>query len=306
MATTSTDVPGDATGEHERPTRPMPPSDPRSLHRLVEADITPASARRAAAVEARARRSLTGELERPPRHAGRRRRFGYQPGLDGLRALSVAAVFLYHAGFTWMRGGWVGVEVFFVVSGFLITSLLLDEHERSGRVALGEFWRRRARRLLPALAVMLATVATVTLALGSAQQRGELRRDLPWALGYLANWGQIVGGVPYYASDPPLLRHLWTLAIEEQFYVVWPLAFVLLARSAPHPPRHRRDARRCRCGGDGVDVLAAGRRAGPRRRVRWGRSRQLHVPVDVHPCRRAADRVCGGIRLAPVAVPRPT
>ena len=165
------------------------------------------------------------------------RRFGYEPGLDGLRALSVVAVICYHAGFSWMRGGWIGVEVFFVVSGFLITSLLLDEREASGRSDLGRFWLRRARRLLPALAVVLATVAVVTLAVGSAAERGDMRRDLPWALGYLGNWGQIVGDVPYYAGDPPLLRHLWSLAIEEQFYLLWPLAFVALVRSRCQPWR---------------------------------------------------------------------
>ena len=171
----------------------------------------------------------TGEVQRPARAS--RRRFGYEPGLDGLRALSVVAVICYHAGFAWMHGGWIGVEVFFVVSGFLITSLLLDEHEASFHTDLGRFWLRRARRLLPALAVVLAAVAVVTLAVGSAEQRGGVRRDLPWALGYLGNWGQIVGDVPYYAGDPPLLRHLWSLAIEEQFYLLWPLAFVALMRS---------------------------------------------------------------------------
>ncbi len=84
---------------------------------------------------------------------------GYQPGLDGLRAVSVIAVMLYHAGFTWMHGGFFGVEVFFVVSGFLITSLLLEERRQTGRVSLPQFWKRRARRLLPALGAMLLAVA---------------------------------------------------------------------------------------------------------------------------------------------------
>jgi peptidoglycan/LPS O-acetylase OafA/YrhL len=145
-----------------------------------------------------------------------------------LRALSVVAVICYHAGFGWMHGGWIGVEVFFVISGFLITSLLIAEHERSGRVRLGEFWRRRARRLLPALFVMLGVVAAITLVVGTAAERGGMRRDLPWAIFYLGNWGQIVGGIPYYATDPPLLRHLWSLAIEEQYYLVWPVVFVAL------------------------------------------------------------------------------
>ena len=117
------------------------------------------------------------------------------------------------------------------MSGFLITTLLLEERERTGRIDLGQFWVRRARRLLPALVVMLVVVAAVTLVVGSAAQRRELRRDLPWSIVYLGNWGQIVGGIPYYAADPPLLRHLWSLAIEEQFYLVWPLVFVGLART---------------------------------------------------------------------------
>ena len=151
---------------------------------------------------------------------------GYQPGLDGLRALSVLAVIAYHAGFSWMPGGFFGVEVFFVVSGFLITSLLLDERARTGVVSLRRFWMRRARRLLPALGAVLAVVAVWALIAGSAEQASQVRRDLPWAVLYAGNWGQIVGDVPYYSADPPLLRHLWSLAVEEQWYLLWPLAFV--------------------------------------------------------------------------------
>ena len=155
---------------------------------------------------------------------------GYQPGLDGLRAISVIAVICYHAGFGWMHGGFFGVEVFFVVSGFLITSLLIDERERSGRIALRQFWYRRARRLLPALGAVLVTVATWAAVFGSDEQVSQMRRDLPWSILYVANWGQILGDVPYFAAgDPPLLRHLWSLAVEEQWYLIWPFAFVLLA-----------------------------------------------------------------------------
>ncbi len=154
-------------------------------------------------------------------------KMGYQPGLDGLRALSVIAVILYHAGFGWMGGGFFGVEVFFVVSGYLITSLLLDEREGSGRISLGQFWLRRARRLLPALFTMLFAVAIWARFAGSAEQVSTLRRDLPWSIFYLGNWGQILGKTAYFSTgDPPLLRHLWSLAVEEQWYLMWPLVFV--------------------------------------------------------------------------------
>ena len=152
---------------------------------------------------------------------------GYQRGLDGLRAVSVIAVMFYHAGFGWMRGGFFGVEVFFVVSGYLITSLLLDERESSGTVRLGQFWLRRARRLLPAVFTMLIAVAVWARFWASAEQQSTLRRDLPWSLAYVGNWGQILGKTAYFSSvDPPLLRHLWSLAVEEQWYLLWPLVFV--------------------------------------------------------------------------------
>ncbi|MDQ3542438.1 MAG: acyltransferase, partial [Actinomycetota bacterium] len=156
---------------------------------------------------------------------------GYQPALDGLRAVSVVGVILYHAGFPLMHGGFFGVEVFFVVSGFLITALLIDEKESSGTTNLPQFWLRRARRLLPALLAMLVAVGAWAAIAGTDEQLARLRRDFPWAIFYVGNWGQIVGNVPYYVGDPPLLRHLWSLAVEEQWYLIWPLAFVALARS---------------------------------------------------------------------------
>jgi peptidoglycan/LPS O-acetylase OafA/YrhL len=224
-------APDDASGEIPRPTRELADDAP-TLRRMLRPDLTPRSLRRSREVEGRAREELAPRRRSRPALPGR---LGYQPGLDGLRALSVLAVIGYHAGFGWLRGGWIGVEVFFVVSGFLITSLLVEEREATGRVDLRHFWVRRARRLLPALGVMLAAIAVVTLVIGSAAERAGVRRDLPWALGYLSNWGQIVGDVPYFAADAPLLRHLWSLAIEEQFYVVWPLAFVVLARTRMRP-----------------------------------------------------------------------
>jgi peptidoglycan/LPS O-acetylase OafA/YrhL len=158
-------------------------------------------------------------------------RLRYVPGLDGLRALSVSAVLLYHAELTWMPGGFLGVDVFFVISGYLITSLLLAEFRNRGGVGLGQFYLRRARRLLPALFLVLASVALfATIFLPDEVQ--SLRGDVVAALGYATNWWQIFQHQSYIAAQgrPPLLRHLWSLAVEEQFYVVWPLLLVGMLR----------------------------------------------------------------------------
>ena len=157
------------------------------------------------------------------------KRLYYLPGLDGLRALAVTAVLLYHAGLPWIPGGFLGVEVFFVISGYLITCVLLTDRERTGRLDLKQFWFRRARRLLPALLVLLLG----TLAMAVLFYRGEvteLRGDLLAALGYSTNWYFILDRQSYFefAGRPPLLQHLWSLAIEEQFYLIWPLVLALL------------------------------------------------------------------------------
>ena len=158
-------------------------------------------------------------------------KMGYQPALDGLRAISVIAVILYHANVSWLPGGFLGVEVFFVVSGFLITSLMIEERSTNGRVDLRNFWIRRARRLLPALLVMLLAVA-LSVATFATDSAPDFRRDVIPSLLYVSNWWQIwFVESPYFAaSDLPVLRHLWSLAVEEQWYLVWPVAFVLLAR----------------------------------------------------------------------------
>ncbi len=147
----------------------------------------------------------------------------YQPALDGLRAISVIAVILYHAGITWMPGGFLGVEVFFVVSGFLITALLLEERQRSGTIDLRHFWIRRARRLLPALYLLLVTVIIAAL-LFYRDAAGRLGGDVIAALFYVSNWWNIFLKESYFAQAgrPPLLRHLWSLAVEEQFYLLFP------------------------------------------------------------------------------------
>ncbi|MFM8645015.1 MAG: acyltransferase family protein, partial [Actinomycetota bacterium] len=133
---------------------------------------------------------------------------GYLPALDGLRALAVMAVVVYHANKQWLGGGFLGVEVFFVISGFLITSLLIAETERDGTISLKHFWLRRARRLLPALWVMLALV-TVYCSLFERDTLGALRGDLIAALVYGFNWFQIWVGTSYFtAFDFVPLRHL--------------------------------------------------------------------------------------------------
>ena len=155
---------------------------------------------------------------------------GHQPSLDGVRAASVIAVILYHAGFSWAHGGFFGVEVFFVVSGFLITSLLIEERDATGRVSLEQFWLRRWRRLLPALFTVLLVVGVWAVFFGTTEQHVQLRHDFPWGIFYLANWGQVFGKVAYFSGSPTLLRHLWSLAVEEQWYVLWPLVFIAMHR----------------------------------------------------------------------------
>jgi peptidoglycan/LPS O-acetylase OafA/YrhL len=146
------------------------------------------------------------------------------PGLDGLRAVAVLAVIAYHLNWGWAPGGLLGVGVFFVLSGYLITDLLLAQRERYGHIAFGRFWRRRARRLLPALWVMLGAVV-LWVALAQPLQLSMLRTDVLAALFYFSNWWYALQHVAYFASfgPPSPLGHLWSLAVEEQFYLFWPL-----------------------------------------------------------------------------------
>ncbi len=157
---------------------------------------------------------------------------GRQPALDGLRAVAVIAVLLFHGGVAGARGGFLGVDVFFVLSGYLITMLLLREQQATGRIALGAFWARRARRLLPALFFVLAAVAVYAAFLVEPQARLSLRLDGLATLGYVGNWRQLGAEGGYFAqgATPSPLRHTWSLSIEEQFYLVWPLVVVALLR----------------------------------------------------------------------------
>jgi len=144
----------------------------------------------------------------------------------------VAAVLVYHSDLPWARGGFIGVDVFFVLSGFLITGLLLADCERHGRIRLRRFWTRRARRLLPAL-ILVLVVVSVAVPLLASDQNWRLRGDLLSALGYVSNWQLIYQDQSYFQSmgRPPLLQHLWSLAVEEQFYLVWPLVVTLALRT---------------------------------------------------------------------------
>ena len=154
----------------------------------------------------------------------------YLPGLDGIRALAVVAVMVYHANSDWLAGGYLGVEVFFVISGYLITLLLIAEHERTGSIDLKNFWIRRFRRLLPALFVMMLLLS-VWVALFERDALGKLRGDVLAGIFYGSNWYQVWIGAGYSAgNDFAPLRHLWSLAVEEQFYVVWPLVMMAFVK----------------------------------------------------------------------------
>jgi peptidoglycan/LPS O-acetylase OafA/YrhL len=146
------------------------------------------------------------------------------PGLDGLRALAVAGVVLYHAGAKWLPGGFLGVDIFFALSGYLITSLLLVEFSRTGKIDLLRFYLGRARRLLPA-ALLVILLALLIVALFIPSELGSARGDAIWSVFYLNNWHQILADRSYFEAfgRPSLFQHLWSLAVEEQFYFIWPL-----------------------------------------------------------------------------------
>jgi len=164
------------------------------------------------------------------------------PALNGLRGVAVIGVVAYHLQLGWASGGYLGVDLFFVLSGFLITSLLLEEWKGSGRISLVAFWGRRAKRLLPAL--FLVVVALALYLIGNALFGGPganglidlsgLRGDAIWSLLYANNWHLIYAHQSYFAqfSTPSPLQHTWSLAIEEQFYLVWPLLLLLVLRVA--------------------------------------------------------------------------
>ncbi len=155
----------------------------------------------------------------------------YIPAIDGLRALAVIAVMFYHLGFSWIPGGFLGVDLFFVISGYVITRLLLDSIAQSGGLDLRGFYLARARRLLPAL---LFTVITTTIAIGiwAPDTIKRFISDLPFALTGTMNWWLVAREQDYFESigRPPLLQHTWSLAVEAQFYLVWPLILYFILK----------------------------------------------------------------------------
>ncbi len=157
----------------------------------------------------------------------------YQPALDGLRAIAVLAVMLFHAGVPLFPGGFLGVDIFFVLSGYLITTLLAAEFASSGTIALGRFYMRRALRLFPALLLLVAVlqVWTMRATFLFPGQLAEVRREIVTTLLYVANWAQVARIV----EPLGFLSHTWSLAIEEQFYIVWPLALGWLLKSVSRP-----------------------------------------------------------------------
>ncbi len=170
----------------------------------------------------------------------------YVPGLDGLRALAVLAVIAYHVNAGWAQGGLLGVGIFFTLSGYLITDLLMAHYAAAGKLQLISFWQRRARRLLPALFVMLAVVAA-WVALLQRAQLPALRGGMAAAAGYVSNWWLIAQNSSYFArfGPPSPLGHLWSLAVEEQFYLIWPWLVLL----GIYLTRRQADSRRWLVGG---------------------------------------------------------
>ena len=192
----------------------------------------------------------------------------YQPALDGLRALAVAAVLLFHAGLGWMSGGYLGVSVFFTLSGFLITSLLLTESKATGSVDARSFYTRRARRLLPASVVCVSAVSVLAAA-NMFKGAAHVRRDVLGALFQVFNWVKLGSGESYADLNSAIagvrqpLDHYWSLAIEEQFYWLWPLTFLVLLWW-----RRRRPAFSIGLAVTGLFLMAAV--AAPLISVQWG------------------------------------
>lgn len=232
------------------PRDPRRAPDNRSAHERPRADRRTGESRRGpsphrtptnkgahtAKTNTGATRSSVAYQQAPARPKSR-----YIPALDGLRTLAVVAVVLYHLNLTWAQGGLLGVTIFFVLSGYLITRLLLNEVAKTGRIDLKSFWIRRIRRLFPAV----VTVVVVTCALCTVFNHvmlTKMRPDILPSLLFFNNWWQIVQNVSYFNAlgDPSPLTHFWSLAIEEQFYLIWPpLLFAMVSMHVSKPNTRR-------------------------------------------------------------------
>jgi peptidoglycan/LPS O-acetylase OafA/YrhL len=153
--------------------------------------------------------------------------WGYRPAIVGLRAVAVSMVIVFHLGYAWIEGGFIGVDLFFGISGYLITATLIREYRANGKILLLKFYGRRVLRLMPALVLMVLVWTVVGLAL--LPDRGAVLLESLIALTYCANWTRALG-----ASVPSYMAHTWSLAIEEQFYLIWPLSMLLLLRLRRH------------------------------------------------------------------------
>src|SRR6266511_3386877 len=163
-----------------------------------------------------------------PARPARASRIAYQPALDGLRAMAILTIMLYHGEVSWPRGGYLSVDLFFVLSGYLITTLLLAEWEARATIDLKRFWSGRARRLLPALFLMLGGIAAYAALLAPATGLARMRGDALATLLYVANWRFAFTHLSYFEQfgDSSPLTHMWTLGIEEQYYLLWPLLLI--------------------------------------------------------------------------------
>lgn len=219
---------------HERPQGKRRTNE---AHRGADSHRTPASSSKSAHASANdGVCSPAADHQTPARPKSR-----YIPALDGLRTLAVVAVVLYHLNLTWAQGGLLGVTIFFVLSGYLITRLLLNEVAKTGRIDLKSFWIRRIRRLFPAV----VTVVVVTCALCTIFNHvmlTKMRPDILPSLLFFNNWWQIAQDVSYFNAlgDPSPLTHFWSLAIEEQFYLIWPpLLFAMVSMHVSKPNTRR-------------------------------------------------------------------
>jgi peptidoglycan/LPS O-acetylase OafA/YrhL len=155
----------------------------------------------------------------------------YIPAIDGLRAIAVIAVMLYHLGVSWIPGGFLGVDLFFVISGYVITRLLLDSIQQRGGLDLRDFYLARIRRLLPPLVFMIVTTS-IFVGLWAPDTTKKFLRDTPFSLTGVMNWWLVFNQQDYFAASgrPSLLQHTWSLAVEAQFYLIWPLILLLVLR----------------------------------------------------------------------------